>query len=173
LPPLSPTIGPRNPSDPIHISLNAPRKFASQEAIIPSNGPTGWLSASWSVLDDETKRRSTLTQINRAEGRHSLGRDVFHGKRGEMRQKYREGQEDQLGALGLVLNAIVLWNTLYMDAALTQLRAEGHPVREEDVARLSPLGFKHINFLGHYSFYVPDCIARGELRPLRDPSEAA
>ena len=78
-------------------------------------------------LDDETKRRSTLTQINRTEGRHSLGREVFHGKRGEMRQKYREGQEDQLGALGLVLNAIVLWNTLYMDAALTQLRRRATP----------------------------------------------
>ncbi len=26
----------------------------------------------------------------------------FTGKRGELRQRYREGQEDQLGALGLV-----------------------------------------------------------------------
>lgn len=31
-----------------------------------------------------------------------------------VRQRYREGQEDQLGALGLVVNVIVLWNTLYM-----------------------------------------------------------
>jgi TnpA family transposase len=39
-----------------------------------------------------------------------------------LRQRYREGQEDQLGALGLVVNVIVLWNTLSMDAALPQLR---------------------------------------------------
>jgi TnpA family transposase len=26
-------------------------------------------------------------------------------------EHYREGQEDQLGALGLVVNMIVLWNT--------------------------------------------------------------
>jgi len=32
---------------------------------------------------------------------------------GELRQRYREGQEDQLGSLGLVINVIVLWNTLY------------------------------------------------------------
>src|SRR3546814_16779338 len=51
----------------------------------------------------------------------------------------REGQEDQLGALGLVLNMIVLWNTSYMEAALNQLRAAGFEVRDEDVARLSPL----------------------------------
>jgi hypothetical protein len=31
---------------------------------------------------------------------------------GELRQRYREGQEDQLGALGLVVNMIVFWNTI-------------------------------------------------------------
>jgi hypothetical protein len=35
-----------------------------------------------------------------------------------------------------------------MDAALDRLRAEGHDVRREDVAWLSPLGFDHINMLG-------------------------
>ncbi len=94
---------------------------------------------------------------------------MFHGKRGELRQRYREGQEDQLGSLGLVVNVIVLWNTIYMDAALNQLRAENFDVRDEDVARLSPLGFDHINMLGRYAFILPDQIARGELRPLRDP----
>jgi TnpA family transposase len=39
---------------------------------------------------------------------YRLARAVFHGKRGELRQRYREGQEDQLGALGLVVNIIVL-----------------------------------------------------------------
>ena len=79
-------------------------------------------------IDDESRRRGTLLQLNLGEGRHSLARDVFHGKRGELFQRYREGQEDQLGALGLVVNMIVLWNTLYMQAALDQLRAEGFPV---------------------------------------------
>ena len=53
---------------------------------------------------------------------------------------------------------------------MNQLRAEGFDVRAEDVARLSPLGFDHINMLGRYAFILPDGIARGELRPLRDPS---
>ena len=104
-------------------------------------------------IDDEAKRRATLTQLNRGEGRHSVARAVFHGKRGELRQHYREGQEDQLGALGLVLNMIVLWNTIYMEAALNQLRQSGYPVRDEDVARLSPLQHEHINMLGRYSFF--------------------
>src|ERR1700687_4943635 len=96
-------------------------------------------------IDDEFKRRRTLTQLNRGEDRHSLARAVFHGQRGEVRQRYREGQEDQLGALGLVVNVLVLWNTLYMDAALAHLRRTGAEVKPEDVARLSPLGHEHIN----------------------------
>lgn len=122
-------------------------------------------------IDDEAKRRGTLSQLNRGEGRHSVARAVFHGKRGELRQHYREGQEDQLGALGLVLNMIVLWNTVYMEAALEQLRRDGHPVQDEDVARLSPLLHEHINMLGRYSFSVPEAVAKGELRPLRDPAD--
>jgi len=123
-------------------------------------------------IDDEHKRRRTLTQLNRGEDRHKLARAVFHGKRGELRQRYREGQEDQLGALGLVLNIIVLWNTLYIEAVLEQLQREGFPVHPADVARLSPLLFEHINLLGRYAFLVPDSVRRGELRPLRTPSEA-
>jgi TnpA family transposase len=58
--------------------------------------------------------------------------------RGQIHQAYREGQEDQLGCLGLVLNAVTLWMTRYLDAAVTQLRAQGIQVRDEDAARLSP-----------------------------------
>jgi TnpA family transposase len=51
---------------------------------------------------------SSHLQLNRGEGRHRLARDVFYRKRSELRQRYREGQEDQLGGLGLVVNIIVL-----------------------------------------------------------------
>jgi TnpA family transposase len=122
-------------------------------------------------IDDETQHRSTLTQLNRGEGRHGLARVVFHGKRGELRQRYREGQEDQLGSLGLVINMIVLWNTIYIEAALNQLRKEGYAVRDEDAARLSPLVHEHLNVLGRYSFSMPEAVAKGELRPLRNPAQ--
>lgn len=51
-------------------------------------------------IDDEAYRRRILAQLNRGEGRHQLARVVFHGKRGELRQRYREGQEDQPGGPG-------------------------------------------------------------------------
>ncbi len=99
----------------------------------------------------------------RAGGRN---RQIFHRQRGELRHPYREGQEDALGGLGLVCNAVVLWNIRYIDAALSRLRADGHPVRDEDVARLSPLGHAHINMLGRCAFTSR---ADQTLRPLRDP----
>ena len=126
----------------------------------------------WAYIDDEARRRRILTQLNRGESRHALARALFHGKRGELRQRYREGQEDQLGALGLVVNIIALWNTIYMDAALQQLRKEGIPTPVEDISRLSPLLFDHINLLGRYAFSVPEAVKRGHLRPLRRPEES-
>ncbi len=118
-------------------------------------------------VDDENYRRRILTQLNRGESRHSLARAVFHGQRGEVRQRYREGQEDQLGALGLIVNVIVLWNTLYMEAAIQHLRQQGIDVRPEDVERLSPLGHIHINMLGRFFFDLPESVQRGAMRALR------
>lgn len=57
-----------------------------------------------------------------------------------------------------------------MDAALDRLRAEGFNVRPEDVAKLSPLGFKPINILGRYALTLPETVARGGLRPLHAPN---
>ncbi|MGH3198043.1 MAG: Tn3 family transposase [Streptosporangiaceae bacterium] len=121
------------------------------------------------VLDDEAYRRQISNQLSIQESRHALARRIFHGQRGELRQRYREGQ-DQIGALGLVLNAVMLFTTRYMNSALDQLRAQGHPVLEEDVVRLSPLTRKHLNVLGRYSFVLPE-LPEG-LRPLRDPNNA-
>ena len=119
-------------------------------------------------VDDETYRRRILTQLNRGEGRHSLARTVFHGRRGEVRQRYREGQEEQLGTLGLVVNVLVLWNTYYMNAALNQLRSLGWDILSEDQARLSPLAHSHFNMLGRYQFNLPDELKDGGMRPLRE-----
>jgi Tn3 transposase DDE domain-containing protein len=118
-------------------------------------------------------RRSLLIQVNTGERRHGLARTVFQGYRGQLRQAYREGQEDQLGALGLVLNAIVLWNTRYMGLALNDLRNAGMPINDEDVKRLSPLLHHHIHLDGRYHFTLPEHLAHGELRPLRDPNDPA
>lgn len=122
-------------------------------------------------IDDEDYRRRILTQLNREKVAMPL-RAICHGQKGEIRKRYTDGQEDQLGTLGLVTNAVVLWNTIYMQAALDHLRAQGETLNDEDIARLSPLCHGHINMLGHYSFTLAELVTKGHLRPLKEASEA-
>ena len=120
------------------------------------------------LATEEPYRRDIKGMRNLQEGRHALAAKIFHGKKGELYQRYHEGMEDQLGALGLILNCVVLWNTRYMNAALDALRAQGYPVLDEDVARLSPFVREHLNVVGKYTFLLPD-LGEGGIRPLRDP----
>jgi Tn3 transposase DDE domain len=79
--------------------------------------------------------------------------------------------EDQLSALGFLVNVCVLWNTVYAARALEAIRAEGKRPSAADVARLSPLGFEHLRFLGHYNFSLPEGLRGGRLRSLRTPGQ--
>ena len=124
-------------------------------------------------IDDAAYRRRILVQINRGEHRHRMIRAICYGRRGEIRKPYRQGQEDQLSALGLVTNAVVLWNTIYMEAALSHLRDQGIEIQPADLARLSPLRHKHLHVLGRYAFTLPERIANGALRPLNDEPDDA
>ena len=126
---------------------------------------------SW--VDDIAYRRRVLTQLTRIESRHSLAGAIRFGQKGKLYEQYREGQEDELNALGLVLNMFVLWNTRYMNAAIDHLRNTGFEVRDDDLERLSPLVRHHINFVGRYYFVMPDEVKRGQLRPFHDPDDPA
>ncbi len=123
--------------------------------------------------DEPGYRLRIKVQADLQEGRHSLARKIFHGRSGQLYQRYPDGMEDQIGALRYVLNAVVLFNTRYMDAAVNQLRGDGFDVRDEDVARLSPCVRHHISMLGRYSFHLPDLPDLPDgMRPLRDPDTA-
>jgi len=117
---------------------------------------------------DESYRRDIKGIRNLQEGRHALARKICHGKKGELYHRYERGLENQLGALGLVLNCVVLWTTVYLDAAVRQLKAQGYPVRDEDMTRLSPFVNTHLGVHGTYSFVLPD-LAPGAIRELRAP----
>ncbi len=117
-------------------------------------------------IDDGDYRRRILNQLNRGEGRHAIARSICYGQRGEIRKRYREGQEDQLSALGLVTNAVILWNTIYIQASLDHIRKQSIEIKAEDEERLSPLINSHVNMLGHYSFTLAENVMNGELRPL-------
>ncbi|HLM87868.1 MAG TPA: Tn3 family transposase [Streptosporangiaceae bacterium] len=93
---------------------------------------------------DETYRRDIKGIRNLQEGRRALARKICHGRKGELYHRYERGLENQLGALGLVLNCVVLWTTVYLDAAVRHLKAQGYLVLDEDMARLSPFVSRHL-----------------------------
>jgi TnpA family transposase len=99
---------------------------------------------------DPAYRRTIHQMLSRGERRNSLARDVFHGQRGQLRKHYRVGQENQLDSLGLMVNLICLWQTVYIQAALDHLSANGYQPDPADIARLTPLGHPTINLDGRY-----------------------
>lgn len=71
--------------------------------------------------------------------------------------------------MGLVTNAVVLWNTIYMQAALDHLRAQGKTLNDKDIARLSPLCFA--TDISICPAIVAKLVTKGHLRPLKEASE--
>ena len=118
-------------------------------------------------LENEDYRRRINRQLNKGEALHGLREFLFFANRGKIRRKQEEAQANQASCLNLVTNAVVLWNTVYMGAAIDQLRKDEHPVRSEDIATLSPARNEHINPYGRYSFDVQRIRQTPSLRPLR------
>jgi TnpA family transposase len=125
-------------------------------------------------LEDETCRRRINTQLNKGEALHALREFLFFANKGTIRRKQEEKQTNQEECLNLLTNTVVAWNTIYMAAAIEQLRAEGYPVRDEDIAHFSPARFEHINLYGKYSFEIATSSrTHFRLHPLRTPARAA
>ena len=118
-------------------------------------------------LEDEGFRRRINRQLNKGEALHALREFLFFANKGTVRRKQEEAQANQASCLNLLTNAVIVWNTVYMAAVLEELRQEGYPVRDEDVAHLSPARYEHINPYGKYRFDLEEEFSRTELRPLR------
>jgi hypothetical protein len=69
-------------------------------------------------------------------------------------------------ALNLVVAAITLWNTAYLDRAIQLIQKEGISIPEDIVSHISPLGWDHITITGTYHWNGVDR-AWGRFQPLR------
>ena len=75
--------------------------------------------ADW-LMDLELRRRSHAN-LNKGESRHALARAVFFHRLGELRDRTAEAMAYRASGLNLVMNAIILWNTI--PCPHSQLRA--------------------------------------------------
>lgn len=101
-------------------------------------------------VKDPNLRRRVQAGLNKGEAKHALSRAIHFNRLGEIRDKNYEYQFYKASGLNLVASAIVLWNTVYIQKAITYLKQSDDNFNDELIANLSPLGWEHINLIGDY-----------------------
>jgi hypothetical protein len=91
---------------------------------------------------------------------------IFH-RLGRLRDRILESQQHRAGSLNLVVAAIILWNTVYMERAIRDLRSRGVTVPNELLPFLAPLGW---HLTGDYIWREPPRCDEEGFRPLTMPS---
>jgi TnpA family transposase len=121
-------------------------------------------------VEDPELRRETGQELNKGESRNSLARAVFIHRLGEIRDRTYENQQHRASGLNLIVTAIILWNTRYLERAVATLR-QTEDVPDHLLAHLSPLGWEHINLTGDYIWVALQETSENSngLRPLRTP----
>lgn len=101
------------------------------------------------LLDTRLRRRSHAI-LNKGESRHALARAIFLHQLGELRNRAAEAMAYRASGLNLVVNAIVLWNTVYLRRAVDYVRSQGIIIPEELLSSVAPLPWGHISLTGDY-----------------------
>ena len=107
-------------------------------------------------ISSEELRRKIHRGLNKGEAMNGLARAVFFGKQGEFKERTIQNQLQRATALNLIINAISIWNTIYLEKAIKHKKSIGNDINENLIANISPLGWEHINMLGEYSFKFND-----------------
>jgi hypothetical protein len=63
----------------------------------------------------------------------------------DQRDRSFENQRYRASGLNLIVAAIILWNTVYLERAIAALRGHGIQIEDESLAHLSPIGWEHIS----------------------------
>ena len=124
-------------------------------------------------ISEPELRRETGQELNKGETRNSLARAVFIHRLGEIRDRTYENQQHRASGLNLLVTAIILWNTRYLERAVATLR-QTEDVPDHLLAHLSPLGWEHVNLTGDYVWGAQSSASENTdgLRPLRAAPEA-
>ena len=117
-------------------------------------------------IEDPSLRRRVTAGLNKGEARNSLARAVFFNRLGEIRDRSFDNQRYRASGLNLVVAAITLWNTVYLERAAEAL-ARSRAVDYALFQHVSPLGWEHVNLTGDYTWHTNKRVAKGGFRPLR------
>lgn len=143
--------------------------YSRQNSLAKAIREMGRVEKTLFILDyisSETLRRRIQKGLNKGEAMNALARAIFFGKHGELRERALQDQLQRASALNLIINAISIWNTVYLSRAIEHMMEVGKH-QESLLAHISPLGWAHINFLGQYKFDINSSHSIRSLRPLR------
>jgi TnpA family transposase len=101
-------------------------------------------------IEEEKLRDTIQLQLNRGEFRHILAKSLFFANWGTFRSGDYEEVMNKASCLSLLSNAVLIWNTVHITRIVDQLCAAGHEVKDEDLARVSPLAHAHVIPNGSY-----------------------
>lgn len=107
-------------------------------------------------LADEAYRRRITRQLNKGESLHSLRRDLSSAHEGAIRRRHLDQQTEQALCLSLVVNAIITFDTVYLQLALDEYVQRHGPVSPEVLAHLSPALMERVNPYGTYTFPIDE-----------------
>lgn len=116
-------------------------------------------------ISSEALRRRIPKGLNKGEAANALARALFFGKRGEFYERDIRDQLQRASTLNILINAVSVWNTIYLSQAIEYLRKTGS-LKEELLSHVSPLSWEHINFYGEYNFDFKNVPSLDRLRPL-------
>ncbi|MBI1893259.1 MAG: Tn3 family transposase [Candidatus Rokubacteria bacterium] len=97
-------------------------------------------------------RRRQGRQLNVGEERHNLAKRNFFADQGEFQKPDYEEIMNKASCLALLCNGCAVTTAIQYAGSIERLRDRGYPVRDEDLAHISPLAREHIIPSGTYHF---------------------
>jgi len=149
------------------------RKLASyprQNGLALALREMGRLERTLFLLDwllDPALRQRVTAGLNKGEAKNTLARAVCFNRLGEIRDKTYELQRHRASGLNLVVAAIILWNTVYLERAVRFLKEQGRPLDEGLLRHVAPVHWNHINLTGDYIWRQNRRVEKGGFRPMR------
>lgn len=144
--------------------------FPRQNGLAVALRDIGRIERSLFMLDwcsnPELRRRAGLG-LNKGEARNTLARAIFFNRLGEMRDRSFENQAYRASGLNLIVAAIILWNTRYLEPVFAELARRGFDVSPQIIRHVAPLGWQHIALTGNYAWNLAANATLQTLRPLR------
>lgn len=126
--------------------------YARKNKVVRGLNELGKIEKTIFLLDyaiDEDLRRLITRMLNRGELINDLARELFSGQHGKFMERDIEKQLQSASALNIIINAISLWNTVYLQKAYDHY-SQINPEIDKYMPYTSPIIWNHINLLGEY-----------------------